>query len=148
MKSVNFATVIFVLAGLLLISGCETFHLTRQDFLQQFANSQKAKIDKVMLTPPYIFFNGSVNGYDLVDIVCYDKDGQKEIVDVKPSTTIKITKYNGTKATFYLTTMHMQDSALTGSRTRGGEINGVVLPIITNIKPIKLKDISKIEISE
>lgn len=121
---------------LFFIVGCQTYHMSTQSLLEQFANTQKEKKVTVFAAPPF-FFPGMVTGNSLREVIVLNKNDQKIKLPVTPHTGIRITKKDGSRKTFYFNTLIIQDSIITGENDH---LIGV------NIKPIKLNDIHKIEL--
>jgi hypothetical protein len=123
----------------IILSSCNTYHLSNQSLLEQFAGSSTEKKTIFLIIPPYVFFPGVVNGNDLKTIKCSDKNGKEKTIDITNRTGVRITKTDGTKTTFYFNTLLLRDSTITGSKTHFFN---------AQIKPINLGDIGKIEIQK
>ena len=122
-----------------LTTSCATYHLSNQSLLEQFSNSRTETKEIPILAPPYIFFPGNVKGNDLRAITCLDQNGNEKTIPVTNRTGVRITKKDGTRTSFYFDTLILKDSALTGSKTHF---------FSAPIKPIKLGNISKIELQK
>jgi hypothetical protein len=119
----------------LLLSSCSTYHITTQSLLEQLSNTNKEK--KVLFFPFFIPF--IVEGNSLRTIKVLDKNEAECIIRVARETSVRITKKDGKKKTFYFDTMIVHDSLITGK-------NDHFLGI--SIKPINLNDITKIELQK
>jgi hypothetical protein len=123
-------------AASLLLTGCATYHISTQSLVQQFANTQPEK-KYIYMYPGYIPF--SVNGNSLQSITVLDKNGKETVIPVSNRTSVRITRIDSSRTTFYFNTLLIRDSTITGSKTHFFE---------AHIKPIKLKDIAKIELQK
>ena len=121
MLRISFAC-LFICASLLL--SCDTYHISTQSLVAQLSNSQNQR---------RIF----VKGNDLKTITVLDKNEQEKTLNVITQTSVRIVKNDGKKNTFYFNTLIIQDSTITGSKTHFMK---------SNIKPISLKDVKRIEI--
>jgi len=135
MKTLRFSILIF---GLMIMAGCETYYLSTDSLLEQFANTGKQRKYIFMVTP-HFFFAGSVKGNSLKTVHCVDKDGKEYFLSVNERMGIRITTKDSTRRTFYFDTLLIQDSTITGSKTHFFE---------WQIKPIKLDDVVKLEIQK
>jgi hypothetical protein len=119
-----------------LLTGCATYHLTTQSLLQQFANTQKeTKVNYIVALP--LIFPGTVTGNTLQEIKVLDSNGKEQFIPVTNRTSVRITKRDGKRSTFYFDTLIIQDSTITGKKDHFFGIN---------IKPINLNSIEKIEL--
>jgi hypothetical protein len=116
---------------------CNTYHLSKQSLMEQFADSRTEKKYLFFIMPPFVFFPGIVNGNNLRTITCLDKKGTEVTLNVTNHTGVRITKNDGKKTTFYFNTLCLQDSLISGSKTHFFN---------APIKKIKLSDIEKIEL--
>lgn len=128
-----------VLTSIVFLSSCATYHITTQSLLEQFADVYPEKKVNFIIVYPYFFFPGIVNGNSLSEIVVLDKNNNEYILPVSHTTGVRITKKDGKRKTFYFDTMLIQDSIITG---KNEHFFG------TNIKPIKLSDVEKIELQK
>ena len=119
--------------------GCNTFYLSNQSLMEQFANSGTEKKSMFAIIPPYINFPGVVSGNTLQQITCVDKKGQERTINITRHTGIRITKKDGGRSTFYFNTLILKDSLISGSKTHFFN---------APIKKIKLSDIQKMEIQK
>jgi hypothetical protein len=78
-----------------------------------------------------------VRGNDVKNIQCFDKNGTQLLLPVTNRTGIRIIKTDNSKETFYLNTITLTDSTITGDKTHF---------FSSHIRPIKFADISIIEI--
>ncbi len=134
---------------LILLTGCATYHISTQSLLEQMAGSgTEKKTLGVFPVSPLIHFNafsiivfyqGSVKGNDLRTDTCLDKNGKETTFDVDNRTSVRITRVDNSRVTFYFNTLLIQDSTITGSKTHFFE---------AHITPVMLKDVSKIEIQK
>lgn len=122
-----------------LLTGCNTYHLSTESLLKQFAASQKETKVTLLILPPFVFFPGIVEGNSLRTITVLDKKEQEHIIPVTRSTGVKITQTNGKHTTFYFNTLLLKDSTINGSKTHF---------FTARIHPIKFADISKIELQK
>ena len=121
----------------LLLTSCATYHLSTDSLVQQFANTQPER--KYTYEPTLFFIPFSVNGNSLQTITCLDKNGKETTFDVTNRTSVRITLTDNSRTTFYFNTLLIQDSTISGSKTHFFE---------AHIRPIKLRDIAKIEIQK
>ncbi len=115
---------------------CKTYHITPESLLQQLANTKKEKKHS-LLTP--FFFPGTISGNSLTEVKVLDKTEREVTLYVTRRMGVRITKKDGKRKTFYFDTLLIQDSLITG---KNEHFFG------TNIKPINLNNIAKIELQE
>jgi len=137
MKSKILVSSVFI-SLLLLVSSCETYHISTQSLLEQLANTKKEKKVNFIFAFP-VFFPGVVTGNSLNQVRVLDKTEKEFIMPVTHRTGVRITKKDGTRKTFYFDTLLVQDSIITG---KNDHFIGI------NIKPINLNNIEKIELQE
>jgi hypothetical protein len=123
----------------LLFTSCATYHITTESLIEQLANTQKEKKVNVIIVFPVFFYPGIVTGNSLREITVLDKNEMKYVLPVTHRTGVRITKKDGKRKTFYFDTLIIQDSTITGKNEHF---------IGTNIKPIKLNNIQKIELQK
>jgi hypothetical protein len=112
--------------------------MTTLSLIEQLANTQKE--EKVTLLVAYpLFFPGMVKGNSLQQVKVLDKNDKECDIPVTNHTGVRITKKDGTRKTFYFNTLIIQDSIITGKNDHF---------IGTNIKPINLNNIEKIELQK
>ncbi len=133
------------------LSGCQTYHLSRKDLLEQFASAKhEDKKPPSFFTPPgaipgalsglmYGFFPGVAEGTDLKEVKVYDQDGHPVTIPLTDHTGVRITKTDSSHVTFYFNTLEIKDSTITGSKSHFVE---------WRFKPIKLKDVVRIEVQK
>lgn len=121
----------------LLLTSCATYHLSTQSLVQQFADTQPER--KYAYEPTLIFIPFSVNGNSLQTIKCLDKNGKETTIVVTNRTSVRITRTDSSRTTFYFNTLLIKDSTITGSKTHFFE---------AHIKPILLRDVAKIELQK
>src|SRR5579863_1218853 len=100
------------------------YHISKDSLLTQFRQAG---------TEQHIF----VKGNDVRNIICFDKNENKMSLPVTNRTGIRVIKTDNSKQTFYLNTVILTDSTITGDKTHF---------FSSHIQPIKFSDISKIEI--
>ncbi len=122
----------------LLLSSCATYHMTTQSLIEQLADTQKEKKVTVLVAFP-LFFPGVVTGNSLLQVKVLDKNGKECVIPVTNHTGVRLTKKDGKRKTFYFNTLIIQDSIITGKNDHF---------IGTNIKPINLNNIEKIELQK
>ncbi len=127
----------YFVAVSLLLTGCATYHISTESLVQQFANTQPEK--KYTYLPSFPFIPFGVNGNSLQTITVLDKNGNETVIPVTNRTSVRITRIDSSRTTFYFNTLLIQDSTISGSKTHFFE---------AHIKPMKLKDIAKIEIQK
>jgi len=127
-----------LILSIIIFSSCETYHLSTESLLTQFADTQKETKTNFIFAYP-LFFPGVVTGNDLRGIMCLDKNDQKVIINITNHTGVRITKKDGKRKTFYFDTLIIQDSVINGSASHF---------LGLTIKPIKLNDIEKIELQK
>jgi hypothetical protein len=127
-----------IVSSSLLLSSCTTYHMTTQSLLEQLADTQKEKKVTVLVAFPLVF-PGVVTGNSLRQIKVLDKNEKECIIAVTNHTGVRVTKKDGTRKTFYFNTLIIQDSIITGKNDHF---------IGTNIKPINLNNIEKIELQK
>jgi hypothetical protein len=123
-----------------MLTSCQTYHIGRQELLEQFANSPTEK--KQMPLPIGImglFFPGVVDGNALTDVKVYDKTGKPVIIHLTDHTGVRITKSDSSRVTFMFNTFQIKDSTITGSKSHFVE---------WRFTPIKLKDVVRIEVQK
>ena len=123
----------------LLFTSCATYHITTESLIEQLANTQKEKKVNFIIVFPVFFYPGIVTGNSLQEVTVLDKNEKEYVLPVTHRTGVRITKKDGKRKTFYFDTLLIQDSTITGKNEHF---------IGTNIKPIKLKDIQKIELQK
>lgn len=123
----------------LCLTSCTTYHLSTQSLLEQFANSGTEKKTTVLILPPFFFYPGTVKGNDLTSIACLDKGGHQKAILLSNRTSIRITKTDYSRTTFYFNTLLLKDSTIAGSKSHFFNIP---------INPIKLSDIAKLEVQQ
>jgi hypothetical protein len=121
------------------LAGCTTYHLSTQSLLEQFANSGTEKKTTVLFEPPFFFYPGTVKGNDLTSITCLDTHGHQKTILLSNRTSIRITKTDNSRTTFYFNTLILKDSTIAGSKSHFFNVP---------IKPIKLSDIATLEVQE
>ncbi len=112
--------------------------MTTQSLIEQLADTQKEKKVTVIVAFP-LFFPGVVTGNSLQQVKVLDKNEKEVVIPVTNRTGIRVTKKDGTRKTFYFNTLIIQDSLITGKNDHF---------IGTNIKPINLDNIEKIELQK
>lgn len=122
------------LSTLCLFTSCTTYYLTTQSLIEQMYNTQKEK--KITIGVPLV---GVVDGNNLREIKVKDKSDNTIVLPVTHHTSIRITQKNGKRITFYLNTLIIKDSVITGKKDHFFGIN---------ITPIHLRDIEKIELQK
>lgn len=122
----------------MLLSSCATYHITTQSLLEQLADTQTEKKVNVIVAFP-VFFPGVVTGNSLRQVKVLDKNEKECVIPVTNHTGVRITKKDGKRKTFYFDTLIIQDSTITGKNDHF---------IGTNIKPINLNNIEKIELQK
>ena len=134
-KPYNWILVILIFG----LSSCATYHLSTQSLLEQLADTRPQTKVNVFIVYPYFFFPGMVAGNSLTEIKVLDKNEKECIIPVKRQTSVRIKKKDGKRKTFYFDTLLVQDSIITGKNDHF---------VGTNIKPIKLNTIEKIELQK
>jgi hypothetical protein len=115
-------------------SGCATYHVSTESLIEQAANSGQQK-KETYFAPFYVPF--SVTGNSLKEIKVLDKNEQETVLPVTNHTGVRITKNDGKRKTFYFNTLLIKDSMITGKNDHF---------IGTNIKPINLNNVKRVEI--
>jgi hypothetical protein len=121
-----------------LLSSCATYHISTQSLLQQMANTQPEN-KFVFIAGPVFFIPFTVTGNSLTSITVLDIHENEYLLPVTNQTSVRITKNDGTRKTFYFNTLLVRDSVMTGKMDHF---------IGTNIKPILLSEIAKIELQK
>lgn len=121
----------------LLLTSCTTYHLSTQSLVQQFADTKPEK--KYIYLPSLPFIPFSVSGNSLQTIKCLDKHGKETTIVVTNRTSVRITRTDSSRTTFYFNTLLIRDSTISGSKTHFFE---------AYITPIKLRDVAKIELQK
>lgn len=127
---------LFFAAACLLFTGCATYHISTESLVQQFVNTQPEKKNTYVIAFPLVI-PFSVNGNSLRTLTVLDKNGKETVIPVTYRTSVRITRNDSSRTTFYFNTLLLQDSTISGSKTHFFE---------AHIRPIKLKDIAKIEV--
>lgn len=138
MKNSNKKILGLIIASSLLLSSCATYHMTTQSLIEQLADTQKEKKVTVVVAFP-LFFPGVVTGNSLRQVKVLDKNEKECIIPVTNHTGVRVTTKDGKRKTFYFNTLIIQDSIITGKNDHF---------IGTNIKPINLNNIEKIELQK
>jgi hypothetical protein len=125
LKQSLFTTIII----LTLLTGCATYQISTASLAEQLTGNSVSK--------GYGLATESVKGNDLATVKCIDKNGKEIELPVTNRTGVKITKTDNSKTEFYFNTLLIKDSTIVGSKTHFFN---------AKVKPIKLSDISKIEI--
>jgi hypothetical protein len=121
----------------LFLTSCATYHISTESLVQQFVNTKPER--KYIYSPSIPFVPFSVKGNDLISITCLDKNGKEAIIEVTNRTSVRITKSDSSRTSFYFNTLLIQDSTITGSKTHFFE---------AHIKPIRLRDVARIEVQK
>jgi len=121
----------------LLLTGCATYHLSTESLVQQFADTKPEK--KYAYEPTLFFIPFSVTGNDLQTIKCLDKNGKETTIELTNRTSVRITLTDSSRTTFYFNTLLIKDSTISGSKTHF---------FTAHIRPIKLRDVAKIELQK
>ncbi len=124
---------------MLLLSGCQTYHLSTQSLLEQFAGVKGETKVTMLIVPPFVCYPGIVRGNDLRKITVLDKKEHEHTFPVTRSMGIKITQKSGKHTTFYVNTLLLKDSTITGDKTHFFK---------SQITPIYFANISKIELQK
>ena len=144
----------------LLLCGCNTYHLSTESLVKQVADvkTETRRSTRIVpvpiftslnpatlllgaaLTVPFFLIPANVDTlYILRNITLQDKKGREHTIPVNDRTGIKITQKSGKHTTFYLNTLKVKDSGITGQKTHFFK---------TYIKPIPIDSISKIEVQK
>jgi hypothetical protein len=129
--------ILLYLSAPLLLTGCATYHLSTESLVQQMADTKPEK--KYTYLPSFPFVPFSVEGNSLHQLKCLDKNGKETAIDVTNRTSVRMTLADSSRRTFYFNTLLLKDSTVSGSKTHFFEMH---------IKPIKLKDVVKIEVQK
>jgi len=136
MKSIKNISGLLIIC--LMISGCATYHITTQSLIEQLAGTQKEKKINIIVAFP-VFFPGIVTGNSLRHVTVLDKNEKEHVIPVTHHTGVRITSKDGKRKTFYFDTLLIQDSIITGKYEHF---------FGTNIKPVYLNNIEKIELQK
>lgn len=120
-----------------LLASCATYHLSTESLVQQMADTQPEKKYTYMPSLPFVPF--SVEGNSLQQLKCLDKDGKETTIGITNRASVRITLSDGSRSTFYFNTLLLKDSTISGSKTHFFEMH---------VKPIKLRDVVKIEVQK
>jgi hypothetical protein len=120
----------------MLLCSCSTYHITTKSLVEQLAKTTEEDKKTLLIAFP-VFIPFTVTGNSIQMITVFDKNEQKVVLPVTFKTGVRISKKNGKRKTFYLNTLLIKDSLLTG---KNDHFIGVA------IKPINLNDVDKIEI--
>jgi len=123
MKKINFLMLCFLVIS---CSCYSQYHISVDSLLSQFKNAGSEK---------HIFIKGN----DLKTFKCFNKKEEEQIITITNRTGIRVFQNDGSKKTFYFNTVILNDSTISGSKTHFFN---------AQIKPILLKDISRIEVLE
>lgn len=138
----------FLFFGFSLLTSCATYHISMQSLVEQMANSGTEKKTSEAITGDLrfsrrlsvvIYYEGTVKGNTLTKITCLDNKGKEATLDVNNKTSVRITKADSSRVTFYFNTLLVHDSTISGSKTHFFE---------WQIQPVLLRDVSKIEIQK
>ena len=122
---------ILILFCIFIVSGCTTYYVSTQNFLEQFDSSG--------IQNRGFLFPNAIKGNNLDSLTCFDKKGNKHTIPVTPHTAIRITKTDNKRTQIYFDTIILKDSTITGSKSHF---------IKMTIDPIKFSEIAKIEIQK
>lgn len=125
------------LMSLFFLVSCATYHLSTDSLVQQMADTRPEK--QYIYTPSLPFIPFSVDGNNLHQLKCLDKNGKETTIEVTNRTSIRITLADSTRQTFYFNTLLLKDSTVSGSKTHFFEMH---------TKPIKLRNVAKIEVQK
>lgn len=113
------------------LTSCATYQVSTTSLSEQ--------LNENVVSKGFLLAADAVKGNDLKAIKCLDKNGNPKEILVTHRTGIRITKLDKSKTSLYFNTILIKDSAITGSKTHFFN---------APIKPIKFREISKIEIME
>jgi hypothetical protein len=126
------------LGALIFISSCKTYYIPVDSFKQQFSGWRTARLKAVTTRGPV----GEIVSYDTypIDYIeCVDKSGKPALLKNGPSLEIRFTDIHNKKTIFYFDRMSVNDSTVSGARSR----------ILSNItKTIPLNTVKLIEIQD
>jgi len=129
---------IIALGLLFSISSCKTYYIPVDSFKQQFSGWKTARLREVTTQGPV----GDIAKYDTypIDFVqCIDKNGNPVVLTNSPALEIRFTDINNKKTIFYFDRISVNDTTVSGVRSR----------IISSItKTIPLNTIKLIEIQD
>ncbi len=132
---------LFFIIPVVLLTSCATYHISTEHLLQQFADVRQEEKKTYFFAGGnrfFIFFPTIVHGNSLRTISVLDKNQQEYPLRVTQTTSVRITRENGRKVTFYFNTLLLKDSTITGSKTHF--FNAQITPIpFTEIKKIELQ---------
>ena len=129
-------TVAGLIFSALFFSSCATYHIATESLVQQLTDTHKEGKTVYLVAFP-IIVPFSVTGNSLSQIKVLDKNEKECSIPVTNHTGVRITKKDGSRKTFYFNTLLIKDSLITGKNDHF---------IGTNIKPINLNNIEKIEL--
>ena len=121
-----------------IFTNCSTYHISTESLVQQFIDVQPQKKKTILIAFP-IFIPFTVNGNDLKEVRCLDKNEKEVTLQVTNHTGIKITKKNKKSNIFLFDTLILKDSIINGSKSHFLNLS---------IQPINLNDIEKIELQK
>lgn len=131
------SSILFAVATLLL-SGCQTYHMTSRSLIEQLADVQTEKKVNIIVAFP-LFIPGVVTGNSLKEVKVLDNQEKEVTIPVTNHTGIRLTKKDGKRNTFYFDTLILRDSLITGKKDHFFGID---------IKPININDVVKIELQK
>ena len=129
-------TIVALAICVISFTACTTYHLSTQSLITQFANAKPESKQNFVIAYPF-FIPFELSGNDVHQITCYDNNERENTIDITNHTGIRIYKKDGTKKTFYLQSLYIKDSLITG---KVSQIMGI------KIKPINLNDVDRIEV--
>lgn len=129
---------IILLLMVIFFSSCATYYLTPQSLAEQMVNAEPEKKTTILVAFP-IMIPFTVKGNSLRTIQVTDRNGNEKTLKVTNHTGIRITQKNGKRTTFYLNTLILKDSLITGKKDHFMGID---------IKPININNVEKIEIQK
>ena len=127
----KYSLTILTLGFSFFLSGCASYIVSTTSLSEQLNGNEVNK--------GYLLAHAAVKGNELKTIKCLDKNGREKEISVTNRTGVRITRIDNSKTTFYFNTLLIKDSAITGSKTHFFN---------AEVTPIKISEISKIEIME
>jgi len=127
----KYSLTILTLGFSFFLSGCASYIVSTTSLSEQLNGNEVNK--------GYLLAHAAVKGNELKTIKCLDKNGREKEIPVTNRTGVRITRIDNSKTTFYFNTLLIKDSAITGSKTHFFN---------AEVTPIKISEISKIEIME
>ena len=128
-----------LLALAILMISCKTYTISPENFKKQINDSNTKNIKDVEVNDPINKFSSiKYKANSLKYLNVYDKNGTLKFVQNSPSVEIRVTLKDGTRKTFYLDTVTLENDTLKGEKSK----------ILGLENKVSFKEIVKIEVQD